>query len=142
MERESPPPRGDRRTPRRRRPVETADVLLTVLVADDEALIRRALDRLLTGRGHTVLTADDAPSAITLLGEHRFDVALVDRNMPGGGSSVLAEIARYPDRAARTILMTGAIGAETTTEIGRDVKLVRKPFDFSAMVREVEEGPG
>jgi hypothetical protein len=34
--------------------------------------------------------------------------------------------------------MTGAIGAEASSEVGTDVRLVTKPFSFKAMVEMVE----
>lgn len=136
------PDRSARRRRRAARQIERADNPLRVLVADDELLIRRALSRLLTARGHTVQTAQDAHEAIDLLDRETFDVVLVDRRMPGGGGSVLEALAARTDFQGRAILMTGALGADATRELSRDVHLVRKPFDFSAMVSEVEGGPG
>jgi CheY-like chemotaxis protein len=118
--------------------MEQADQSLTVLVADDDDLIRRALTRLLSGRGHIVHNAHDAATAIAMLEEHVFDVALVDRRMPGGGASVLHALGRHPAFAGRAILMTGTIGAEASSEVGTDVRLVTKPFSFKAMVEMVE----
>ena len=137
----STPPRESPRPRRRgRRIIERAETLLTVLVADDEELIRLALSRLLSARGHTVHTAADAPEALALLDLHAFDVVLVDRRMPGDGATVLEALESRPDFTGRAVLMTGAVGAEATGELGPDVRLVTKPFDFSSMVAVVE-GP-
>lgn len=135
--------RGAERRPRRTRHQERAERPLTVLVADDEELIQRALSRLLSGRGHAVHTASDAYEAAALLERLRFDVVVVDRRMPGDGRSVLRALAQRSDFKGRAILMTGAFEADPNQELGQDVLLVRKPFDFSTMVDLVEGGrPG
>lgn len=137
-----PPPPESPRGRRRSRIVEPAETPLVVLVADDDDLIRLALSRLLTARGHTVHTAPDAPGALALLGLHTFDAVLVDRRMPGDGQTVLKALRSRPDFPGRAILMTGAIGAEATEELGPGVRLVTKPFDFSSMVEMVEGSVG
>ena len=133
---------GASRKRRRAQAISPAETPLTVLVADDEELIRRALSRLLSARGHHVHVAVDAPEAIALLQAHDFDVLLIDRRMPGGGESVVKALDTHPGFTGRAFLMTGALGADPTREFDRDVKLITKPFDFAAMVAEVEGGPG
>lgn len=60
---------------------------VTVLVADDDASVRRALSVLLrrAGRLEVVGVAGDGHEAATLAAEHRPEVAVVDMRMPGGG---------------------------------------------------------
>src|SRR5690349_1741912 len=54
-----------------------------LLVVDDEESIRIVLGRFLRGRGYEVVTADSAASALDILGNHRFLLALCDIRMPG-----------------------------------------------------------
>ena len=67
---------------------------LTVLVVDDESLIRWSVVETLSTRGHTALEAEDAPAALRALDEHRgaIDVVLLDYHVPG--SSELALLRR------------------------------------------------
>src|SRR5690242_771829 len=54
-----------------------------VLLIEDEELLRRILARNLTRRGHTVIGAASAAEAITALRSGgRFDVLLLDVNLP------------------------------------------------------------
>jgi DNA-binding NarL/FixJ family response regulator len=60
---------------------------ITVLVADDEAMLRNALVDALTQHPQVSVVAvvDDAATAVQRAGELRPDVAIVDVRMPGGG---------------------------------------------------------
>lgn len=56
--------------------------IATILVADDEADFRQALQDLLITEGHNVVAAEDGTSAINALQERRFDLVLLDVRMP------------------------------------------------------------
>jgi DNA-binding NarL/FixJ family response regulator len=56
---------------------------MRVVIAEDAALLRAGLTRLLTDHGHEVCAAvGDAPSVLAAVAEHRPDVAIVDIRMP------------------------------------------------------------
>jgi DNA-binding NtrC family response regulator len=55
----------------------------TTLIVDDERLIRDTLAEYLAGEGFAVLTCGSGPEALQLAGKHRFDVALLDVQLPG-----------------------------------------------------------
>lgn len=57
---------------------------ITVLIADDQALVRAGFRRLLDGEAdlHVVAEAGDGASAVAAAGRHRPDVALLDIRMP------------------------------------------------------------
>lgn len=80
--------------------------MTTVVLADDEALLRRALASLLTLEGEiTVLAeAQDGESAVRATLRHRPDVLVIDLEMPGlDGLGAVAEIRRV--RPDQVILM-------------------------------------
>ena len=54
-----------------------------ILVVDDEPLIRKAVSRLLTRRGYSVVSCADGEEALREAERLPFDVALVDYEMPG-----------------------------------------------------------
>jgi CheY-like chemotaxis protein len=73
-----------------------------VLVADDEPLLRRLIDRVLRERGFEVTAVGDGKAAvecITAPGGERLAVAVVDVGMPphGGAVALEAMLARRPD---------------------------------------------
>ena len=73
-------------------PPQPNDVLdgIAVLIVDDDALARRSLARTLPDFGAEVRIATDAASALEMLSAHRFDVVVVDYDMPGESGATLA----------------------------------------------------
>jgi two-component system, OmpR family, KDP operon response regulator KdpE len=64
-----------------------------ILVVDDDPQIRRVMKVTLTGQAYEVDDAKNGESALEKLREHRFDLVLLDMNMPGmGGLEVCREI--------------------------------------------------
>jgi two-component system KDP operon response regulator KdpE len=56
-----------------------------ILVVDDDPQIRRVMRVTLTGQGYEVDDAKDGDSALEKLRDQRFDLVLLDMNMPGMG---------------------------------------------------------
>lgn len=56
---------------------------LTILVADDEALIRMDLKEMLAEKGHTIVEAKDGNEAVALAESHPVDLLILDIKMPG-----------------------------------------------------------
>jgi DNA-binding response OmpR family regulator len=105
-----------------------------VLVVDDEAPLRRVLERALTRDGYRVLGAGSAESAYEMLGAERPDAILLDINLPtmSGLSLFLAIFARWPELRGRIAIMTGDAEAEEVAAwLQRNpCPLIRKPFDL------------
>jgi CheY-like chemotaxis protein len=102
----------------------------TVLVVDDEAVMRHGLRRALEGSGFTVAEADSGTAALAVLGERSVEVVLTDLRMPGrSGLELLREVkARWPE--TEVILMTAyadAGVAEESLALGAAAVLL-KPF--------------
>ncbi len=108
---------------------------LTVLIADDEPLLRRAVGRILERAGHVVYTAERADEALALMRAHRFQVALVDHHMPGGGGrAVLEALERDPDFDGLAVLMTGDDVQDAGLPGGPGVHRLQKPFPLDTVV--------
>ncbi len=116
----------------RRPPIQS----LRILVADDEPLFLKALERVLARRGHEVVTVTDANQAIERLRAETFDAVLVDHRMPGNGTTVIAHL---EDTAFEgiTVLMTGGHTAEAEG-MRESVHRLQKPFPFPAVIPLLE----
>ncbi len=119
-----------------------------VLLIDDEAMLRRAMRRLLSPL-HDVVVASDGRAALDLLvsGE-RFDVILCDMVMPVmDGAMFYAELLRtLPMLAPQVIFTTGACsGAAIDKFVAKhDPVILAKPISrelLLAMVNRVGENP-
>jgi CheY-like chemotaxis protein len=106
---------------------------LTVLVADDEAVILRTLARVLSKEGFTVHAAADAEAALAILDAHAVDGAVVDHNMPGGGATVLAALIARPGFAGPAVLMTGADVDDPSLPDLPGVTRLQKPFRYETL---------
>jgi DNA-binding NtrC family response regulator len=106
----------------------------TVLVVDDEAGLRRVLQRYLERQGYHVLSAGTAETAYELLGTAEADALLLDIHLPtmSGLALYLAIIHRWPTLEGRIAIMTGDAEAEevrTWLEHHR-CTVIRKPFNL------------
>jgi PAS domain S-box-containing protein len=116
----------------------------TILLVEDEALIRLALRQFLSKQGYRVLAAADAEQAQQMVAEHagRVDLLLSDVVLPGIDGGALAERLREARPTLACILMS-AHARETLLEQGRleeGAAYLEKPFDLpvlSALVRQV-----
>lgn len=113
----------------------------TVLIVDDEAGLRRVLERILTRHGYRVLTASSAESAYELLTSEEADALLLDIHLPtmSGLALYLAIIHRWPNLEGRIAIMTGDAEADevrTWLEHHR-CTVIRKPFNLDQVTEWV-----
>ena len=115
-----------------------------VLVADDEPLLRRLIDRVLRDRGFEVTTVGDGDAAverITAPDGDRFVVAVVDVGMPprGGAPALEAMLARNPDLGV--IVISGVSPDPPLRELltAWGAVFLAKPFAPEELVRAVDE---
>jgi len=134
------------RPPARLRRPETGSLVAAgagelVLVADDDELIRRMIERLLKGSGYQVISASDGREAVRLFEQRRAEVRLVllDIVMPEMGGRVASERIRALDADVPFIFMSGytmsALDSEFVQDAGR--RFLPKPFNGGQLLREV-----
>src|SRR5258708_40301007 len=87
---------------------------VTGLVGDDEAPLRRILERLLVRAGYRVISAGDGETAYQMLASEQADAILLDINLPAmsGLALYLAIINRWPVLDGRIALMSGDADTE------------------------------
>ncbi|WP_371482210.1 response regulator transcription factor [Kitasatospora sp. NBC_00315] len=107
-----------------------------VLVVDDDAAIRRSLERGLRLSGFGVLLAEDGPSALAALARQAADVLVLDVSMPGmSGTEVCRAVRAGGDETP--VLMLSALDelADRVAglQAGADDYLV-KPFALEELV--------
>ncbi|HET9040041.1 MAG TPA: response regulator [Gemmatimonadales bacterium] len=108
-----------------------------VLIVDDEAALRRTLERALRAMGYDVVTVGDAQLAYEALDGMDVDLVLLDLHLPqmSGDTFFVALASRWPHLASRIVLMTGDTYAETG-HWPRDLKLcplLLKPFTLDML---------
>jgi two-component system, cell cycle sensor histidine kinase and response regulator CckA len=111
----------------------------TVLVVEDEELIRLAVSKALRRRGFSVMKASDGSAAMDLIRTHAddIDVILLDVTLPGRSSREVFEEAQRLRPDLRMIL-TSAYGKETVDATFAGLRIehfIRKPFQLGDLVR-------
>lgn len=106
----------------------------SILIADDEELIRRVLEDALSEEGYTVESVDSGTRAWARLKEQSFDLALFDIHMPD--SSGLDLLLRAQEAQLRTpiVIMTGQ-----TTMVNAVEAMKRGAFDYLTKPFDLEE---
>jgi CheY-like chemotaxis protein len=111
----------------------------TILAVDDEADLLEAVRRVLSRRGHTVLTASVPTEALDACHHYRgrIDLLLTDVRMPGGSGIELAEqaVQLRPDLAV--LYMSGLYDA-ADDEPRSQRRTVAKPFTPTSLTEAVD----
>src|ERR1700685_4045827 len=115
-----------------------------VLIIDDEAEIRESLQTLLEMEGFAVETAATGEAGLQRIGEHPFDLILLDLTLPGrNGMEILEEI-RSHETGLPVIMITafGTVENAVRAMQGGEVNFVQKPWDNEKLLADVRAAVG
>ncbi len=127
---------------------------INILVVDDERGLCAGIQEALKREGYSVDAANDARSALQLIGERLYNLVLTDVKMPGMSGLQLLKEARQKSRDTLFILMTAYGTVESAVEAMKedaydylskplDMRrlraLVLKALEFQAVVAENNE---
>jgi two-component system KDP operon response regulator KdpE len=109
-----------------------------ILVVDDEPQLRRVMRGALTKQGYIVADARNGDSALEMLRKDRYDLVILDRNMPGiGGLETCRTIRQHSDIG---IIMLTIRKAEQdrieALDAGAD-DYVTKPFSMPELLARI-----
>jgi DNA-binding NtrC family response regulator len=111
----------------------------TILVVDDEPLMREVLRDFLTTIGFEIRTADDGWSALEVIRQTPLDLVLLDIAMPGmDGIETLRQITTR--RADLPVVMVTAyddVNTASQAYLEAAAAYVTKPFNLDALERVV-----
>jgi len=115
---------------------------LTILVVDDDPVIRRLLEQRLLKENYKVLLAEDGYVGNDTLENSHVDVVLTDLMMPGdvGGIEVL-EFAKNLERNIEVILITAHSSVDTAVEAMKKgaSDYLEKPINFTELFLRLEK---
>lgn len=78
-----------------------------VLVVDDDPVIAKSFDRVLSGKGYAVITARDGSEALRKLRDEKYDVVFTDIKMPGMSGIEVAERIKATQPWLPVVIVTG-----------------------------------
>ena len=113
---------------------------MRVLVAEDHERLARAVAAGLRRYGMIVDVALDGDDALARLGASRYDVVVLDRDLPGTHGDEICRALAAERCESRVLMLTAASSVKDRVEglgLGADDYLP-KPFDFTEMVARVQ----
>ena len=114
----------------------------TILVVEDEEMLRDLAVHILTGEGYNVITAKDGLEAVETFTEHRDEIGLVvcDLGLPRlGGRDVFLRM-KEAKPSVRAIVASGYLEPLMRSEILKAgvIDTIQKPYDFRELVEKIE----
>lgn len=117
---------------------------LSILIVDDEQVVRDSLAHWFTEEGYAVETCASASEALTRLASREIDLVIADIRMPGIDGMELLEKIKAEQLDTGVIIMTGYASVETAVRALKQgaFDYITKPFDpeeLSVVVRNALE---
>ena len=116
----------------------------SILIVDDELLIRDLLYDFFSGQGWQIATADSGEKALGILRDKSIDLVLTDLKMPQMDGMDLTRHVRsdYPD--IPVVVMTGFPSVESAVAALRNkvADYVTKPFNVNELLKIVKSHIG
>ncbi|HDI72977.1 MAG TPA: response regulator [Candidatus Altiarchaeales archaeon] len=115
-----------------------------ILVVDDEKILLKTLDRLLSKEGYQVTTTDNSYDALDMVKKEFFDLIILDIRMPGmDGISLLKEIRKIQgdEEKSMVIIITGYASEDApikAIKLGAD-DYIMKPFELDDFLHSVNK---
>ncbi len=111
-----------------------------ILVVDDEEDLRTLLNNVVSGAGYEVITATDGEEAIAKLKASRFDVALLDIQMPNKSGIEVLKYIQENSQHTKSIILTGYADlkhAMEAREFGA-LDFISKPYKLEDVLSTIE----
>jgi PAS domain S-box-containing protein len=105
----------------------------TVLVVDDEILVRDVVAQMVRDLGYDAVTAADGPRALEVIAKRAIDAVLVDLTMPGMSGADVVRVLREKQPGLPVVLCSG-YDRDGRGPVAADAYLA-KPFRIDALER-------
>ena len=104
--------------------------LRKVLVVDDDPAVRKSFDRVLSGKGYAVITAETGEDALRKLNEEKYDIVYSDIRMPGMSGLEVAENVKARRAWTPVVIITGygTDAAEARAKAAGVASFLHKPL--------------
>jgi DNA-binding NtrC family response regulator len=113
----------------------------TILIVDDEPVVRDSLEQWFADERYRVVTAANGREALQAAARESFDVALLDIKMPGMDGMELQAKLKEADAELPVIIMTGYASVETAVEALKAgaYDYITKPVDPDILLHAVSK---
>lgn len=108
-----------------------------ILVVDDEAMVLKTFEAMISSMGYDVTTASSAEEAFEIYTKSRFDMVITDLRMGGKSGAELALAVKAKDKNMPVILITG-FASKNADLSGGDV-VMHKPVKMQDMESQIKD---
>jgi PAS domain S-box-containing protein len=112
----------------------------TVMVVEDEPVVRAVILEMLDDQGYRTLEAVDGPSGLRILRNHqRIDLLVTDVGLPGMNGRQLADQARETRPDLKILFITGYAESVAMSDgfLQPGMEMITKPFDLDMLSRRI-----
>ncbi|MET1081289.1 MAG: PAS domain S-box protein [Pseudomonas sp.] len=114
----------------------------TVLLVEDDPVLRNLVGEVLQDLGYHTLAAADGPSGLNILDTHRgIDLLITDIGLPGINGHQLAKLATHKHAHLKVLFITGYAEDATSASgfLGPAMQMITKPFAITTLASRIEE---
>ncbi|MBL8264813.1 response regulator [Steroidobacter sp.] len=111
----------------------------SILVVDDDELVRRFMCDSLLSLGYQVRDTQDGADALILLDVQRFDLLLVDFAMPAMNGAEVAKAAQMKQPGLPVLIVSGYADSAAVEAALGTAKQLRKPFNMAELGKAVAD---
>jgi CheY-like chemotaxis protein len=115
------------------------EAMKKILVVDDDPVVGKSFDRVLTRKGYAVITATNGPDALEKLRNERYDMVFTDIKMPGslcGLRLVKAIQDRWPPNL---LIVASGLKVPAEDEFPRMARFIRKPYAPKQVLKVLDD---
>ncbi|MDH5403147.1 MAG: response regulator [Candidatus Heimdallarchaeota archaeon] len=113
----------------------------TVMIVDDESMIRNIVKKILNIKGHSCIEAESGVQAINLLKENTdIEFIILDLTMPGmSGEDTYYKIREF-NNSVKVIISSGLVDTDLREKLYNDgvMKFLQKPFKMDELVASLQ----
>lgn len=109
----------------------------TILVVEDEEIVRNLTRRILTRSGFRVLEADSSQRALEICRTEKFELLLTDVIMPGMTGNELVDMVTKSKPDLKVIFMSGYTAGLLTQRAS--APFIQKPFTPNDLINKINQ---
>jgi len=112
-----------------------------ILVVDDDAVVGKSFERVLSVKGYAVVTAHDGPEALEKINNERYDAVFTDIKMPGMSGIEVAERIKATRPWLPVVIVTGygTEDNEARAKAAGVAEFLRKPLSPEVIETSAEK---
>ena len=115
----------------------------SILVIDDDEIIRNVLNKTLVREGYHVELAGNGKEGLTMLDKMHYDLVITDLMMPyANGFEVIGKLKQHPNTADAAIIVVSSVNNEDSIidgfKLGID-EYIRKPVIIGELLMHVKK---